>query len=95
MLVVTDPRIDPESLPTADGLDVRSYVHDLYRQLAACDLAIVRGGLTTAMELTANKRPFLYFPAASSFSSKTSMCVIASTATEPAAPWISMSRPLS
>ena len=38
------------------------YVHDLYRHLAACDLAVVQGGLTTAMELTANGRPFLYFP---------------------------------
>jgi UDP:flavonoid glycosyltransferase YjiC (YdhE family) len=37
-------------------------VHDLYRHLAACDLAVVQGGLTTTMELTANQRPFLYFP---------------------------------
>jgi UDP:flavonoid glycosyltransferase YjiC (YdhE family) len=37
-------------------------VHDLYKHLAACDLAIVQGGLTTAMELTANRRPFIYFP---------------------------------
>ena len=44
------------------GLEVRAYVHDLYRHLAACDLAVVQGGLTTAMELTANQRPFLYFP---------------------------------
>ena len=36
--------------------------HDLHRHLAACDLAIVQGGLTTAMELTATRRPFLYFP---------------------------------
>ena len=35
---------------------------DLYRYLAACDLAIVQGGLTTTMELTATRRPFLYFP---------------------------------
>jgi UDP:flavonoid glycosyltransferase YjiC (YdhE family) len=41
---------------------VRPYVHELYRHLAACDLAVVQGGLTTAMELTANARPFLYFP---------------------------------
>jgi UDP-N-acetylglucosamine:LPS N-acetylglucosamine transferase len=41
---------------------VRTYVHDLYRHLAACDLAVVQGGLTTSMELTANGRPFLYFP---------------------------------
>ena len=41
---------------------MRAYVHDLYRHLAACDLAVVQGGLTTSMELTANRRPFLYFP---------------------------------
>ena len=62
MVVVTGPRIEPASLPTAPGLEVRAYVHELYRHLAACDLAIVQGGLTTCMELTANKRPFLYFP---------------------------------
>jgi pimeloyl-ACP methyl ester carboxylesterase/predicted glycosyltransferase len=62
MIVVAGPRIDPGSLPSHDGLEVRAYVHDLYRHLAACDLAIVQGGLTTSMELTANQRPFLYFP---------------------------------
>ncbi len=62
MVLVAGPRIDPASLPTREGLEVRSYVHNLYRHLAACDLAIVQGGLTTAMELTANRRPFLYFP---------------------------------
>jgi predicted glycosyltransferase len=62
MVVVTGPRIDPRGLPTADGLDVRTYVHNLYRFLAVCDLAVVQGGLTTAMELTANRRPFLYLP---------------------------------
>ena len=62
MIVVAGPRIDPASLPAEDGLEVRAYVHNLYRHLAACDLAVVQGGLTTAMELTANRRPFLYFP---------------------------------
>jgi len=63
MLVVTGPRIDPHSLdPLQDGLSATGYVRDLYRLLAACDLGIVQGGLTTAMELTANRRPFLYFP---------------------------------
>jgi UDP:flavonoid glycosyltransferase YjiC (YdhE family) len=62
MIVVAGPRIDPASLPRQDGLEIRAYVHDLYRHLAACDLAIVQGGLTTSMELTANRRPFLYFP---------------------------------
>jgi pimeloyl-ACP methyl ester carboxylesterase/predicted glycosyltransferase len=62
MIVVAGPRIDPATLPVSEGLEVRAYVHDLYRHLAACDLAVVQGGLTTAMELTANRRPFLYFP---------------------------------
>ena len=62
MVVVAGPRIDPASLPTHDGLEMLAYVHDLYRHLAACDLAVVQGGLTTSMELTANRRPFLYFP---------------------------------
>jgi len=62
MVVVAGPRIDPTSLPSHDGLEVRAYVHELYRHLAACDLAVVQGGLTTGMELTASRRPFLYFP---------------------------------
>ena len=62
MVVVAGPRIAPGSLPDIPGLEVHAYVHDLYRHLAACDLAVVQGGLTTAMELTANQRPFLYFP---------------------------------
>jgi len=62
MIVVAGPRIDPASLPSHEGLEVVPYVHNLYRNLAACDLAVVQGGLTTAMELTAQQRPFLYFP---------------------------------
>jgi DNA-binding transcriptional regulator PaaX len=48
MIVVAGPRIDPATLPAADGLEVRPLVEDLYRHLAACDLAVVQGGLTTA-----------------------------------------------
>jgi UDP-N-acetylglucosamine:LPS N-acetylglucosamine transferase len=62
MIVVAGPRIDPTAFPAHDGLEHRGYVHDLYAQLAACDLAIVQGGLSTCMELTAAGRPFLYFP---------------------------------
>jgi pimeloyl-ACP methyl ester carboxylesterase/predicted glycosyltransferase len=67
MIVVTGPRIDPESLTAAgaaalEGLELRGYVHDLYRHLAACDLAVVQGGLTTTMELAACQRPFIYVP---------------------------------
>jgi len=62
MVVVAGPRIDAESLPKHEGLEVRAYVSELYRHLAACDLAVVQGGPTTTMELTPSGRPFLYFP---------------------------------
>ena len=70
MIVVAGPRIDPSSLDPQPGLEVVPYVHNLYRHLAACDLAVVQGGLTTSMELTANKRPFLYFPLRHHFEQK-------------------------
>ena len=38
------PRIDPVSLPRVEALEVRGYVHELYRHLAACDVAVVQGG---------------------------------------------------
>jgi predicted glycosyltransferase len=62
MIVVAGPRIVPESLPSHDGLEVHGYIDRLYRHLSVCDLAVVQGGLTTTMELTAARRPFLYFP---------------------------------
>ena len=61
-VVVTGPRIDPCALPDAPGVDKVGFVPDLHRRLAAADLAVVQGGLTTTMELTAAKRPFIYFP---------------------------------
>lgn len=67
MIAVAGPRIDPGSLPTGDGLEVRGYVDHLHRHLAVCDLGVVQAGLTTTMELTAAKRPFLYFPLANHF----------------------------
>jgi pimeloyl-ACP methyl ester carboxylesterase/predicted glycosyltransferase len=67
MVVVAGPRIDPASLPSHPGLEVHAYVHGLYQHLAVCDLAVVQGGLSTCMELTAAGRPFLYFPLAHHF----------------------------
>jgi pimeloyl-ACP methyl ester carboxylesterase/predicted glycosyltransferase len=61
-VVVCGPRIDPRSLPRRKGVSYRRYVPQLYRHLAASDLAVVQGGLTTCMELTANRRPFVYVP---------------------------------
>jgi pimeloyl-ACP methyl ester carboxylesterase/predicted glycosyltransferase len=62
VVVVAGPRIDPASLSVPAGVEVRAFVPDLDRHLAACDLAVVQGGLTTCMELTAAGTPFLYFP---------------------------------
>jgi pimeloyl-ACP methyl ester carboxylesterase/predicted glycosyltransferase len=62
LIVVAGPRIQPESLPQVEGVEVRGYVPNLYEHFAACDLALVQGGLSTTMELVATGRPFLYFP---------------------------------
>jgi Glycosyltransferase family 28 C-terminal domain len=62
MVVVAGPRIDPAALDVPAGVEVRAFVPDLDRHLAACDLAVVQGGLTTCMELTAAGTAFLYFP---------------------------------
>ena len=62
MIVVAGPRIDPRALQAPAGVEVRAFVPNLDRHLAGCDLALVQGGLTTCMELTAAGTPFLYFP---------------------------------
>lgn len=61
-LVVTGPRIDPAAMPRRSGVRVRGYVPDLADYLAACDVAVVQGGLSTCMELTAAGTPFVYVP---------------------------------
>jgi pimeloyl-ACP methyl ester carboxylesterase/predicted glycosyltransferase len=64
MVVVTGPRIDPASLPASaePDLTICGYLPDLTDHLAACDLAVVQGGLTTTMDLVAGGRPFVYLP---------------------------------
>lgn len=62
VVVVAGPRIDPARLSAPPGVEVRGFVPDLPRHLAACDLGVVQGGLTTCMELAAARRPFLYLP---------------------------------
>jgi predicted glycosyltransferase len=62
MVAVAGPRIDVSTLTGVDGVEVRPFVPDLDLHLAACDVALTQGGLSTTMELTAARRPFLYFP---------------------------------
>jgi pimeloyl-ACP methyl ester carboxylesterase len=62
LLLVCGPRIDPATIEPVEGMTAVGYVHDLFRTLACSDLAVVQGGLTTTMELVANRRPFVYIP---------------------------------
>jgi len=62
MIVVTGPRLNPGSFQLPPGVEAKAFVPNLDRHLAACDLALVQGGLTTTMELAAASTPFLYFP---------------------------------
>jgi pimeloyl-ACP methyl ester carboxylesterase/predicted glycosyltransferase len=62
MVVVAGPRIDAASLDAPPGVEVHGFLPDLDLHHAACDVAVVQGGLSTTMELTAAGRPFLYVP---------------------------------
>lgn len=62
MVLVCGPRLDPASVTAPSDVEVVGYVPRLYEHFAACDVAVVQGGGTTTLELTALRRPFLYFP---------------------------------
>ena len=61
-ILVTGPRLKANSLKVPEGVEVREFIPKLYEHFAASDLAIVQGGATSTLELTALKKPFLYFP---------------------------------
>lgn len=61
-VVVSGPRIDPTSLPRQAGVRVLGFTPNLTDYLAAADVAVVQGGLSTCMELTAAGTPFIYVP---------------------------------
>jgi len=67
MILVCGPRLSPESLSLPEGVEARGYVPSLFEHFAASDLAVIQGGGTTTLELTALRRPFLYFPLESHF----------------------------
>ncbi|GMR05175.1 MAG: hypothetical protein BMS9Abin23_1119 [Thermodesulfobacteriota bacterium] len=62
MVLVCGPRLKDPGLRSGDGMEVKGYVPELYRHFAASDMAIVQGGGTSTLELTALKIPFIYFP---------------------------------
>lgn len=61
-VIVAGPRVDVDSLPRADGVDVHRFLPDFVSYVAACDVAVVQGGLTSCMELSALGKPFIYVP---------------------------------
>jgi hypothetical protein len=50
----------PPEFPS--GVEVHGLIPNLYEHYAACDMAVVVGGMTTTIELTALRRPFIFFP---------------------------------
>ncbi|MFW9842536.1 MAG: glycosyltransferase [Candidatus Thorarchaeota archaeon] len=54
------PTLPPE-------VELHSFIPDLYQHYAACDMAVVVGGGTTTVELTALRRPFIFFPLENQF----------------------------
>jgi UDP:flavonoid glycosyltransferase YjiC (YdhE family) len=55
----------PPELPS--GVELHHHIPDLYKHYAACDMAVVVGGGTTTAELTALRRPFVFFPLENQF----------------------------
>lgn len=62
MVLVAGPRLAPETIEAHAGVEVRGFVPELFQHYAACDLAIVQGGFSSTLELTALRRPFIFFP---------------------------------
>jgi UDP:flavonoid glycosyltransferase YjiC (YdhE family) len=62
MVLISGPRIKADIINVPDEVEVLPFVPNLYEHFAACDLAIIQGGATSAVELTALKKPFIYFP---------------------------------
>ena len=62
MLLVLGPELPIDYVNPIEGVTVTGYLPNLFKHLAAADLAIVTGGGTVTLELTALKKPFLYFP---------------------------------
>jgi len=62
IVLVAGPRLSSDSIKLPEGIEIKGFVPRLYEHFAACDLAIVQGGATSTLELTALRKPFIYFP---------------------------------
>ena len=57
--------LDPPKLSAE--VELHRFIPDIYEHYAACDLAVVVGGGTTTIELTALSKPFIFFPLENQF----------------------------
>jgi UDP-N-acetylglucosamine:LPS N-acetylglucosamine transferase len=73
LILVCGPRLSTDSIKAPQGVDVMGYVPKLYRHMGAADLCVVSGGGTITLELTALKKPFLYFPLEQHFEQEVSV----------------------
>lgn len=62
MVLVCGPRLACEELDVRAGVEIKGYVPRLFEHFAASELAVVQGGATSTIELTALRKPFIYFP---------------------------------
>ena len=62
MVLVLGPEATMDSTTSVEGVKIVGYLPELYKHLAAADIAIITGGGTVTLELTALQKPFLYFP---------------------------------
>jgi predicted glycosyltransferase len=59
---VTGPRLSADKISLPEGIEVKGFIPRLYEHFAASDLAITQGGAASTFELTALRKPFIYFP---------------------------------
>ena len=57
--------LDPPKL--SQEVELHTFIPNIYEHYAACDLAVVVGGGTTTIELTALGKPFIFFPLENQF----------------------------
>ena len=62
MVLVCGPSIPPEGIESGKSVTVKGFVPNLYEHFAASDIAVVQGGGSSTLELSALQRPFIYFP---------------------------------
>ncbi len=60
LLGLDPPKLSPE-------VELHRFIPNIYEHYAACDLAVVVGGGTTTIELTALGKPFIFFPLENQF----------------------------